>query len=253
MVIIMKFKGIRTDLAIEQSNKNLQLLYNNLHVKIYTSKEKDSLCRMLYFSDLLNKESIKSALKKEIYFFLQKIIKKKSYHVFVIGLGNENNTADSVGPKVLKYIQVNAHLKNLEISNQINTVSALEPGVLGTTGINTKKIIESVSKEIKPDFLLLIDSYVSKSIDYLNKSIQITDKGITPGSGMQKHDTEISFKTVNLPVLVIGIPTAIEVSFSKSKKDKNFSYLVSTYDIDLYVTEISKIIGEVLNEIFYDK
>lgn len=70
---------------------------------------------------------------------------------------------------------------------------------------------------------------------------------------MQKHDTEISFKTVNLPVLVIGIPTAIEVSFSKSKKDKNFSYLVSTYDIDLYVTEISKIIGEVLNEIFYDK
>lgn len=217
-------KGTRTDLAIE----------NNMNNKFY---------HLITYDDLLDYDNIENKLIKEIKYFLNKLINKNSFHVFIVGLGNDNNTTDSIGPKVIEKIHVNSHLNDLGIKVK-NKISALEPGVLGTTGISTKKIVESIVKEINPDLVIIIDSYVTKDFKYLNKSIQISDEGIIPGSGFNSKEDEISYKTLKVPVIVIGVTTAIEI------KNNNHTYIVSTKDIDYYVTEISDIISDSLNTIF---
>lgn len=214
-------KSFRTDLAVEKDIV-------------------DKSYKLIEFTDLLDKLKIKKELMKNIKYFVKK---RKKQHIFIVGLGNEDNTADSIGPKVIKKIKVNSHFSDYGIITK-NKISALEPGVLGTTGINTKRIIESVTNEIKPDLVIIIDSYVTKDFKYLNKSIQITDKGITPGSGFSSKENEISFNTLHIPVLVIGVATAIEIN------KYNKSYIVSTKDIDLYVKEISDVISDSLNTVF---
>ena len=178
-------------------------------------------------------------------YFIKKMGISKDKHFFIVGLGNENHTADSIGPKVIKYINVNSHFEDMGIHINNAKISALEPGVLGQTGINTKRIIESVVEEIKPNIVILIDSYVSKNIDYLNHTIQITNEGIIPGSGLKSINSEISYKTLKIPVLVIGVTTAIEI------KNNHISYILSSKDIDDYVSQISKIIGETINDTLY--
>ena len=102
--------------------------------------------RTIYFNNLNNKNNIKNKLKNEIVYFFNKMNICKNNHIFVVGLGNINHTADSVGPKVLKYINVNSYLENIGIKINGNKVSALEPGVLGETGILTEKIMYSFSE-----------------------------------------------------------------------------------------------------------
>ncbi|MBR6113236.1 MAG: GPR endopeptidase, partial [Bacilli bacterium] len=176
----------------------------------------------------------------------------KKDHIFIVGLGNENHTADSIGPKTLKHIQVNSFLENIGVEISGNKVSALEPGVLGETGILTDKIISSVSKEIKPDLIILIDSFVSDDINYLNKTIEITNYGINPGSGLKGINSKIDKTTLGIPILVIGVVTAIEIKFTNDNNINFIPYLLSTKDIDEFVINISKIIGQSINEAISD-
>lgn len=207
------------------------------------NKKKDSNSLCIIFKNLYNKKKIKKEIKKALLYFLDKEKLSQKIHFFVIGLGNDNFTSDSVGPKVLKELNVNAYVKKLGLNLHTNTISALEPGALIETGIDTSKVIKSVLKEIKPNVLICIDAFVCKTADYLNHSIEITNQGIVPGSGLKGCNEEISKKTMRIPVLTIGIPTAIELSI------ENDFFLLSTKDIDEYVLSISKIIGETLNEV----
>ena len=167
----------------------------------------------------------------------------------VVGLGNNSHTADSIGPKTLQYIKVNSHLPSLGIKVDSNIISTLEPKVLSVTGIDTKRIVESVVEEIKPDLVILIDSFVTEDIKYLEHTIELTTKGIIPGSGIKGINSEISQKTLNVPVLVIGVPTAIEL---KLNNKNNINYLLSTNHIDDYINKISEIIGLSINECLYN-
>lgn len=203
----------------------------------------DSDTKCIMFKNLYDKESIKKELKKALLYFLDKEKLPQKNHFFIVGLGNDNFTSDSIGPKVLKELNVNAYVKKLELDLQTNTTSALEPGALIETGIDTSKVIKSVLKEIKPNVLICIDAFVCETTKYLNHSIEITNQGITPGSGLKGYNEEISKKTMQIPVLTIGVPTAIELGIEEN------IYLLSTKDIDEYVLSISKIIGETLNEI----
>lgn len=182
-------------------------------------------------------------MKDQLIFFINKEKLPKRYHAFIIGLGNENHTADSVGPKSLKYLKVNSYVDIFKIDTNNNKISALEPGVLGQTGIETKRIIEAVTKEVNPDIIILIDSYVTKDIKYLNKTIQISNDGISPGSGLDSISFEISSNQFKIPVITIGVPTAIEIQID------SYYYYLSNKDIDDYVIKISKLIGDTLNEV----
>lgn len=244
--MVRKMNKYRTDLACEKQDlKNLFCNnYEENNIKVSTIHDENYFYKIIEFS-YLNNENIKTILKKELLNCLKSYSINKDSHFFIIGLGNDNHTADSVGPKALKYIIANSYLENLGITLNAPKISSLEPGVLGETGIETKRIIESITLEINPNFIILIDAYVSSDIKYLNKCIQITNKGITPSSGLNGIGTEISENTLGIPILVIGIPTAIEMIIN------NKTYFLSTKDIDSYVDTISKIIGESIQEVLY--
>jgi len=138
---------------------------------------------------------------------------KDSATCLVIGLGNEHITPDALGPMALDNIIVTRHLYELageELDGDYRKVSALAPGVMGLTGIETFDIIESVVKKTKPDFLVVVDALAARAVNRVNKMIQMTDTGISPGSGVGNKRRRIDEASLGVPVIAIGIPTVVD-------------------------------------------
>ena len=151
-------------------------------------------------------------VSKELKPIIAKHIEPKD-DILVVGLGNLDVTPDSLGPKVIKQVDVTRHIiKYLPqyIDENARPVSAVSPGVLGTTGIETLEILEGVVQNIKPKMLIVIDALASRSIERISSTIQISDTGIVPGAGVGNTRKEISKRTLNIPVIAIGIPTVVE-------------------------------------------
>lgn len=208
----------------------------------------DHLYETIIFDNIQNEQKIKKLLKQSLNKFFERLNIKYGSHILIVGIGNREHTADSVGPRTINHIKVNSYFENIGIKKNGTIVSSIIPSVFEKTGIITTKIIKSICKDIKPDFVILIDSMITNNIDLLNKSIEINDKGIISAGGIFKNQSEISKETLDINVLAIGVTTAIETSFNKS----SLEYFLSTKNVDNYVIEISRIIGEVLNEIIYD-
>lgn len=135
--------------------------------------------------------------------------------ILIVGLGNQYVTPDSLGPKVIADIDVTRHiLKYMPEVLDPNTrpVSAISPGVLGTTGIETLEILKGIVDNIKPKLLIIIDALASKSIERISSTIQLADTGITPGAGVGNTRKEISKDSLGIPVIAIGIPTVVEAA-----------------------------------------
>ncbi len=133
--------------------------------------------------------------------------------VLVVGLGNIYVTPDSLGPKVIKTIDVTRHIIKYMpqyIDENVRPISAISPGVLGTTGIETLEILEGIVQNVKPKLLIVIDALASRSMERISSTIQISDTGIVPGAGVGNTRKELSQKTLGIPVLAIGIPTVVE-------------------------------------------
>lgn len=137
----------------------------------------------------------------------------KQEDILVVGLGNIYVTPDALGPKVINEIDVTRHIiKYLPqyIDENARPVTAIAPGVLGTTGIETLEILKGVVDNIKPKLLIVIDALASRSIERISSTIQIADTGIVPGAGVGNTRKEISKNTLGIPVIAIGIPTVVE-------------------------------------------
>ncbi len=149
---------------------------------------------------------------------LKKIIElhtDKHGDILVVGLGNIYVTPDALGPKVINEIDVTRHIiKYLPqfVDDNTRPVSAISPGVLGTTGIETIEILKGIVDNIHPKLLIAIDALASRSIERISSTIQISDTGIVPGAGVGNTRQEISQKTLNIPVVSIGIPTVVELA-----------------------------------------
>ena len=133
--------------------------------------------------------------------------------ILVAGLGNIYVTPDSLGPKVVTDIEITRHIiKYLPqyIDENTRPVSAISPGVLGTTGIETLEILEGVIDRVKPKMLIVIDALASRSIERISSTIQLSDTGIVPGAGVGNTRKELSENTLGIPVIAIGIPTVVE-------------------------------------------
>ena len=133
--------------------------------------------------------------------------------ILVAGLGNLYVTPDSLGPKVVTDIEITRHIiKYLPqyIDENARPVSAISPGVLGTTGIETLEILEGVIDKVKPKMLIVIDALASRSIERISSTIQLSDTGIVPGAGVGNTRKELSKNTLGIPVIAIGIPTVVE-------------------------------------------
>ncbi len=136
--------------------------------------------------------------------------------VFVAGLGNAELTADAVGPQTVARLTATRHLldheRELFRSIGCASISALSPGVLGQTGIETLELIRSAVSCVKPDLVVVIDALAARNCDRLATTVQICDTGIAPGSGVGNHRAAIDRSALGVPVIAVGVPTVVDSS-----------------------------------------
>lgn len=135
--------------------------------------------------------------------------------ILIVGLGNLYVTPDALGPKVVPEIEITRHILEYmpkAMPEDTRPVSAISPGVLGTTGIETMEILKGIVENVKPKMLIVIDALASRSIERISSSIQIADTGIVPGAGVNNTRKEISQKTLGIPVIALGIPTVVDLA-----------------------------------------
>lgn len=134
----------------------------------------------------------------------------------VVGLGNREVTSDSLGPKVADQLFITRHMMRefgMDVfGKKQKQVSAVVPGVMAQTGMETLEIIQGVVAEVKPDVVIAIDALAARSTKRLNRTIQITDTGINPGSGVGNHRDGLNADTLGIPVIGIGVPTVVDAA-----------------------------------------
>lgn len=205
------------------------------------------------------------------------LVKKDT--VLVVGLGNGDVTPDALGPKVVENLQITRHLIEYApeyLKEGTRAVSAIIPGVLGTTGIETSEIVKGIVEHVKPDLVIVIDALASKNMDRISKTIQIADTGIIPGSGVGNSRFAITKETLGVPTIVIGVPTvvgiptivdeAISYVIEKTTEDdtekedlknknymkeilenKKFDFMVTPKDIDDIINNLSNLVANSIN------
>ena len=144
-------------------------------------------------------------VKKELVELINKHIGKQD-HILVVGLGNEKVTPDSLGPRVIQDIDITRHLLTYApqyLEKDARPVSAIAPGVLGTTGLETLEILKGIVDSVKPNLVIVIDSLASKSVERISSTIQLADTGITPGAGVGNKRKELSKDTLGIPVIAL--------------------------------------------------
>ncbi|MBR3660617.1 MAG: GPR endopeptidase [Bacilli bacterium] len=296
--IDLKKYDLRSDLIIESNLDVKHLEYKEENISVdYVHLNKDNLGKrkgdyitisFLDITDSNNFNKVLKVLNRE----LKKIFKlsniKDNDKCLIIGLGNNKSTPDSLGFEVLKNIIVTRHLDELNLMDRkYRSVACLEPSVIGNTGIDSFDIIEGVNKKIKPDFVIVIDSLAAINISRIEKTIQISNTGISPGSGIGNNRPELSFESLGCKVIAIGIPTVVssavivndtinyltkKISYQKNNLTKskmispnNLNYLKEESDLSnfekekllgiigtLSDSEIKSLVYEVLNPIGYN-
>lgn len=241
----------RTDLIIER----LDVLENAEHyeennILVDTIIDKDNTYITISFDDVTDKDNFRNVgkvfvneLKKVLSGYLSSV---KS--IMVVGLGNSRSTPDSLGPEVINNILVTRHLFELgEVEDGYLNVCSLKPQVTGVTGIETIDMIEGVVSKLKVDLIIVVDALASSSLERVNRTIQITDGGIEPGSGVGNNRGEISFKKLGVPVIAIGVPTIVDAATIVSDTMK---YLLK--QLSYKVENINNLKNKLINENMYD-
>ena len=210
--------NLRTDLIIEREDiqgTKKETIKDEIY-QVERIEDHNDKYVSISFDDITDKDNFKTienTLIKELKLVLKDINIKKEDLVLIIGLGNSLSTPDSLGPKTLENILVTSYLYNLgEVDKSYQNTAIFKPEVTGTTGIETSTIIKSLIEKTKTKLVIFIDALASSSIDHLNKVIQITTKGISPGSGVGNNREELTKNTLNIPVIAIGVPTIVEAS-----------------------------------------
>lgn len=170
-------------------------------------------------------------------------------NILVAGLGNMDITADALGPKTNSYVLATRHIssdlrKEMGFKN-LKSVSTVRTGVLGETGIESAEIIKGIVNVIHPSCVIAVDALASSSAERLGTTVQLSDSGIFPGSGVGNHRFEISEKTLGVPVVSIGIPTVVSTGVIRGADDN--SMFVTPREIDRVTEQGAKLIGMSIN------
>lgn len=286
--------SLRTDLIIDQNEiKNFRTRTykkDNISIKKTTSTDNLDHYVSISFSDITDKDIYNAVEKnfiKEMHSFLKPLNLKENDSILVIGLGNDKSTPDALGPLAIDHVLVTKYLFTLgEVEKGYQNVCTFKPSVTGTTGIDSIAMIKSIIKVSKAKSVIIIDALAASSLERVNKTIQITDTGIHPGSGVCNNRGEVSKKTLNVPVIAIGIPTIVDANtivadtFSKvetyfaKKKQKILgelanlskndlkdlldeiipyenSLMVTPKEIDFVISKLALLIGNGLNKTFH--
>lgn len=230
---------VRTDLAVEarelyKESNNMEVSgvevekkeeenYSITRVKILNESGAEKMGKPIGIYTTIEVPALKKAdqdLKDEISKVLSKELKEiikpdKQTKSLVVGLGNWNVTPDALGPKVIEKVYVTRHFfKAYEKTEDetMSNVSAISPGVMGLTGIETSETIKGIVEKTNPDVVVAIDALASRKMDRVSTTIQITDTGISPGSGVGNQRKTLNKEYLGVPVIAIGIPTVVDAA-----------------------------------------
>ena len=163
--------------------------------------------------------SEREAIIKKLSDGISKLIKARGIAdgdtVLIAGLGNRHITADSLGPKVIDGILATRHIAGTlpdELSPGVRPVCAIAPGVMGITGIETGEIIQGITERVRPKLIITIDSLAARKMSRINSVIQMSDTGVSPGSGVGNARMPLNEKTLGVPVIAIGVPTVVDAA-----------------------------------------
>lgn len=185
--------------------------------------------------------------------------------ILVVGLGNRDVTADALGPRSVDNLLITRHVMEqfgpaAYDKDKMHKISAIVPGVMARTGMEACEIVRGIVEQTKPDVIVAIDALAARSTKRLNRTIQITNTGIHPGSGVGNHRNALTEESLSIPVIAIGIPTVVDAaSIVNDVLEKNqlplftgelANFYVTGKDIDEIIKKLSFTISEALNQAF---
>ncbi len=260
--------SLRTDLAVEK-RLNLKQDFKSEKIKLgrveidrmtVDKVENDDLCRGGYVTisfDKFTPDDIRGEVHAAIKTELLSLLKNRE-SVLVVGLGNRDITPDAIGPKVIDGIFTTRHIKKAvaeEVGLRgLKTVSAIATGVLGQTGIEAADLILATVQRTKPTAVIVVDALAARDISRLGSTVQLTNSGIRPGSGVGNSRAEISEKTLGVPTVAIGVPTVVDAATFAEEiikreylNERGCSLMVTPRDIDSMINYSAKAISHAIN------
>lgn len=190
---------------------------------------------------------------------LRKMLPEKG-EVLVMGLGNRSLTADALGPKAADRILATRHiekeLRRIAGLERVRPVSVCSPGVLGMTGLETREILLALVRQVQPAAVIAIDALAAADLNRMGCTVQITDSGIAPGSGVGNHRPQLNRETIGVPVIGVGVPTVMDgmvlasqlFSGNKSGESKEVSVTVTVREIDLLIARAASLLAMAVNQ-----
>lgn len=220
-------------------------------------------------------EKIKKIIAGEIRSLALKMTETKNGQgeksVLIAGLGNRYITPDAIGPQCIHGIEVTRHIheRDVELFGKLHrwNISAITPGVIGQTGIESGELIKSAGEHVRPDLIIVIDALASRSVDRLASTVQLSDSGISPGSGIGNKCKAITEKELGIPVMAIGVPTMVDSStlvYDALEKagirelspelrevlNNGKSFFVTLNESDIVISALSKLLSDSINAAF---
>lgn len=176
-----------------------------------------------------------------------------SASALVVGLGNRAITPDAVGPAAMDSVLATRHLREQlpEMFSSFRSVSVLSPGVLGSTGIEASAVVQAIVRDLHPDVLIAVDALACAEPERLCRTVQLSDTGITPGSGVGNHRQALTREMLDIPVIAVGVPTVMDVA-TVSDSEALAGMFVTPRDIDAVVSDFSKLIGYSIDLALHD-
>ena len=176
-------------------------------------------CGRADYLDADARETLARILSGKLRGFAEKVCGKPvdpSLSVFLVGLGNSSLTADAIGPLTLRRLSATAHLKEKEPAffAQLGCcpVFLLAPGVLGQSGMEAEQVVRALTEKCKPDLVVAVDALAARDLERLASTVQLSDTGIVPGSGVGNHRKGLTEENLGVPVLALGVPTVVSTS-----------------------------------------
>lgn len=262
--------GILVDEEYQQKNdiRITSVKITNEEAERAVGKPKGTYITLESQSLLYEDEDYHREISKELAGLIKKLLAEEdSQSVLIVGLGNKNITPDALGPLVADNLCINRHY-----AGNGQCISAIVPGVMAQTGMETAEVVRGIVKETKPTAVIAIDALAARSTRRLNATIQVADTGIHPGSGVGNHRHGLTKESLGVPVLAIGVPTVVDaativgdavgqlldtIEENEKRKliygfldDRLQSLFVTPKDIDETVKRISYTISEAINMAF---
>ena len=158
---------------------------------------------------------VRSALSRELSKTIREMLPDEPGNVLVAGLGNRNVTPDALGPRTVERVLVTRHMQGClpdDAAGRLSSVCALAPGVLGVTGIETAEVLRGMTEHVKPDAVIAVDALAARNTSRICSTIQVADTGIVPGSGVGNHQKALTWETLGIPVIAVGVPMVVYAS-----------------------------------------